>query len=102
MAAVVTAVAVLFHLGFLYALIRECTGFSFPRIAGSYSHRKAVMVPFMIIWFVISYLYFKSRSSRIIEKYGDQKFGTFRNIAFVIVIAVLPLLVAILLSRKVE
>jgi len=102
LSASMVAFVLLIHLGLLYSIIRYFTGFSFTYLTGSYGQRKYMLLPFMLLLFFLVYLiFYKNRTTEVLEKYGDNKFSSAKNIVLVLLITVVPLIAAIILTNAV-
>ena len=88
------------HLLLLYGIVRNFTGIAFPYFSGSYGQRKLMLLPLVVVLFFILYFgYYKKYGDKILSKYGDKKFSKPKNIIFIILLLVVPLIAAIKLTN---
>lgn len=100
LAAAMVGFAMEIHLALLYAIVRYFTGLSVGGLTGSYGQRRLILLPFAIAWcFIIYYIYYKKKAPDILEKYTNEHFSKTKNILFIILLLVVPLVVAIKLTN---
>ena len=96
--AMIVVIAFMFHLGLVYSLFRYITHQNPLEWGGdlSYSDRKYLGMPFvLVIYLLIWHFYYRKRAARIMNSYEGKKPFTVRNIIFVLLITVVPLIIAI-------
>ena len=103
LASSMAGLTLIFHLTFLYSVIRYLTGWAItlPLERYSYGIRKLILLPFVFLFFfALDQLYFKRRQKLIFSKYQLMKPFSKKNILITISVLVIPLLLTIFLSQK--
>jgi hypothetical protein len=55
----------------------------------------------ILLFFLIYQLFYKNRTTEVLEKYGDEKFSSTKNILLILLITIVPLIIAIKLTNAV-
>jgi hypothetical protein len=92
--------AMLMHLLLGYCLLRYFGLIPISTFTETYTQRKLIILPFVLIFFVILYYgYYKNHAHNILEKRPREKFSRPVNILYMTLILVVPLLIAIRLTN---
>lgn len=95
----IVALAIEMHVFLLYSFIRYFTGFGFGISKTSYG--KLFFIPFiLVLWLFVYFIYYRDNANRILDNKKDQKFSTPRNILYIVLILVVPLLLVIFFTNK--
>ncbi|OQP64204.1 hypothetical protein A4R26_33735 [Niastella populi] len=88
------------HLGLIHAFLRYFTGFNIGVISNKYGYNRLILLPIVLLWFFLVYqLYYKKRSDEILKHYSESCFYSLKNILYIILVIVVPLIVAIWLTN---
>lgn len=86
------------HLMLLYSILRYFTGLNVGVFSDNYVINKLCLLPFALTFMALTYLiYYRKRSAGIVAKYDDNNMEpfTFKNIALVLLIIVVPLIIMV-------
>ena len=94
--------AIIFHLIFLYSVIRYVTGQAITLGLDQYAYgiRRLILLPFVFLFFLaIDQLYFRKSQKLIFAKYQLMKPFSKKNIIVIVSVLVVPLVIGILLLQ---
>lgn len=94
-----TALVILIHLLLLFCIVTILSGTSIQSMQGSYVQRKAILFPFVFLFFIMIYFaYYKWNSLRILSKYEKRDPFSSNNFSVFFVVSILPLILVLILS----
>jgi hypothetical protein len=94
------ALTQLIHVFFILTLFKKLFDIGIPAFSNVYFFNKLFFMPFVIIWLVFVYRYFKKHSDEIIKLYAGKKTLTLKNAIIVFSSILLPLISMIQLLKK--
>ncbi|OJW01549.1 MAG: hypothetical protein BGO52_13760 [Sphingobacteriales bacterium 44-61] len=99
-ASAMVGLVILIHIGLIHSIVRYFTGFTIGVFSNSYGYNRLILLPVVILWFYFLYHFFyRKRADKILESRKENKFSEPKNIIFVILLIVVPLIIAIRLTN---
>lgn len=89
------------HLGFIITCINKLFNISIlPLFSDTYLFNKLIIMPFLIVWLIITHMYNKKKYPMLINKYSEKNIINIKNTAIVFSLLIVPLLSLIFLLKK--
>jgi hypothetical protein len=90
------AIVIFFHLFLLHNAITFFTNTNLLALGFGKDHSKYFWLPFVVAFMIFIYRFYKKRSATVVSKYSErQNILSWKNIVFVLVITIGPLLLGI-------
>lgn len=99
-AAVIVFCFQVIHMFIVFAIIKKLFKLDFPVFSNTYFFNKLFYMPFLLIWLILVYRFFKKHSEGITKIYVERNIVTTENSVLIFLIFFVPLISGIILSTK--
>lgn len=100
LAACTVGLTLLIHFGFIHSIVRLSTGFNVGTFSQRYGTNRLILMPIVIGFFALVYfLFYRRKADEMLGRYTESRISSFKSIALMILILVLPLVAAAILTN---